>query len=259
MALSLNSLIRKSEHRPPRITVYGVPGVGKTSFAAGAPDPVFIPVEDGLGSIEVDHFPLVRSYEDLMDALGALASEDHNFKTVVIDSLDWAEPLVWAKTCQINGWKTIEDANYGKGFLAAAQQWREYIDAINYLRDEKGMTIIQIAHSETVRFDSPETEPYSRYTLKLHKRAAALIQEHSDILGFANYRTSVVKAEAGFNKKVTRGVGTGERLLYLAERPAFTAKQRYGMPDVVPLDWNEIAACVPFFTDRKPNLKAVES
>ena len=93
-------------------------------------------------------------------------------------------------------------------------------------RNERGMTVIQIAHTEIRRFDSPEHEPYDRYVIKLHARAAALLQEHSDVVLFANYRINTVRADVGFNKKVTRARGSGERVLYTAERPAFADSSR---------------------------------
>jgi len=107
------------------------------------------------------------------------------------------------------------------------------------------MTVIQLAHTDIRRFDSPEHEPYDRYVIKLHARAAALLQEHSDVVLFANYRISIAKADVGFNKKVTRAVSSGERVLYTTERPAFLAKNRYGLPDVLPLDWQAFAAAMP--------------
>jgi hypothetical protein len=105
--------------------------------------------------------------------------------------------------------------------------------------------VIQLAHTDIRRFDSPEHEPYDRYVIKLHARAAALLQEHSDVVLFANYRVSTVKSDVGFNKKVTRALGSGERVLYTEERPAFLAKNRYGLPDVLPLDWPAFAAAMP--------------
>ena len=161
----------------------------------------------------------------------------HDFKTVVVDSVDWLEPLVWAKACRDNGWASIEDAGYGKGYVAALNLWRQYIDGLNALRDDRGMTVIQIAHTDIKRFDSPEHDPYDRYVIKLHTRAAALLQEHSDVVLFANYRISTVKADVGFNKKVNRAMGSGERVIHTAERPAFLAKNRYGLPETLPLDW----------------------
>ena len=150
-----------------------------------------------------------------------------------------------AQKCKKNGWASIEDAGYGKGYVAALNLWRQYIDGLNALRDDKGMTIVQIAHTDIKRFDSPEHDPYDRYTIKLHARAAALVQEHSDIVLFANYRISTVKADVGFNKKVARAVGSGERVLHTSERPAFLAKNRYGLPDTLPLDWPAFAQAMP--------------
>ena len=153
--------------------------------------------------------------------------------------------MLFRSACKDNGWASIEDPGYGKGYVAATDYWRQYIDGLNALRDDKGLTVIQIAHTDIKRFDSPEHEPYDRYVIKLHTRAAALLQEHSDVVLFANYRISTVKSDVGFNKKVTRALGSGERVLYTAERPAFLAKNRYGLPDVLPLDWQAFAAAMP--------------
>jgi AAA domain len=247
MAISLASLKQNTALSAPRILVHGVAGIGKTSFAAGAPHPVFILTEDGLATLDVPHFPLARKFEDVMEALAALYSEPHDFKTVVIDSVDWLEPLIWTRTCQDNRWPSIEEPGYGKGYVAALGPWRDYLEGLNALRNERGMTVIQIAHTEIRRFDSPEHEPYDRYVIKLHARAAALLQEHSDVVLFANYRISTVKADVGFNKKVTRALGSGERVLYTAERPAFLAKNRFGLPDSLPLSWEAFAAAMPHF------------
>lgn len=245
MAISLQSLRRSSTIKPPRIVIYGVHGVGKTTFAAGAPDPVFIWTEEGQGVLDVTGFPLARTFSEVMEALAALYTEDHEFKTLVVDSLDWLEPLIWQQTCLDNGWRSIEDPGYGKGYVAATDLWRQYIEGLNALRDEKGMTIVQIAHADVRRFDNPETEPYDRYVIKLHQRSSALIQEHSDIVLFANYQISTTKADVGFNKKVTRAVGSGVRVAYTAERPAFLAKNRYQLPDQIPLEWAALAAALP--------------
>ena len=258
MAISLASLQRTTAVAPPRLLVHGVAGVGKTTFAAGADRAVIIPTEDGLGALEAEHFPLARSFGEVMEALAALYSENHEFRTVVVDSVDWLEPLVWKAVCQQEGWASIEEPGYGKGYVAALDLWRQYLDGLNALRDERGMTVVQIAHTDIKRFDSPEHEPYDRYVIKLHARAAALLQEHSDVVLFANYRISTVKSDVGFNKKVTRALGSGERVLYTAERPAFLAKNRYGLPDMLPLDWASLrrgdaaAHPHPVLTSRRP-------
>lgn len=245
MAISLAQLTRASAPKAPRILIHGVAGVGKTTFAAEAKAPVFVATEDGLGTLGAAHFPLARTFDDVIGSLSALYSEPHEFSTVVIDSVDWLEPLVWAKACRDNGWGSIEDAGYGKGYVAALGLWRQYIEGLNALRDDRGMTVVQIAHTDIKRFDSPEHDPYDRYVIKLHSRAAALLQEHSDVVLFANYRISTVKSDVGFNKKISRAVGSGERVIHTAERPAFLAKNRYGLPDTLPLEWQAFAAAMP--------------
>jgi hypothetical protein len=245
MALSLASLKSTAPLAPPRILAYGVAGIGKTTFATSADKPVVLPTEDGLGKIKVPRFPLARCFDEVMEALAALYSEAHDYRAVVVDSLDWLEPLVWQRVCKDNGWRSIEEPGYGRGYIVALDLWRQYLDGLNALRNERGMTVIQIAHAEIKRFDSPEHEPYDRYVIKLHARASALLQEHSDVVLFANYRISTVRSDVGFNKKVIRGFGSGERVLYTAERPAFLAKNRYGLPDVLPLDWQAFAAAMP--------------
>ena len=245
MAITLDQLTRSNVPKPPIMTIYGIAGVGKSTLAANASNPVFAITEDGLGVLDVPHFPIARSYESVMDIVEFLYNEEHDFKTFVLDSLDWFEPLVQAKACRDNGWSSIEEPGYGKGYVAALTLWRQYIEGVNALRDARGMTIIQIAHADVKRFDSPEHDPYDRYGIKLHTRAAALIQEHSDIILFANYRISTIKADVGFSKKVNRAVGSGERVLYTSERPAFLAKNRYGLPDVLPMDWVEFIKAMP--------------
>ena len=247
MALSLASLNRLSAPKPPRIVIYGPHGVGKNTFATCAPKPVLINIEDGQPSdMPIDSFPVAKSFNDVMDAFGALYSEEHDFETVVIDSLDWLEPLVWAETIRRNNesnpsktWTSIEDAGYGKGYIATLDVWRDYLDAINALRNDKGMVIIQTAHAEVKRFDSPETEPYDRYQIKLHKMASALVQEHADMVLFANFKASVTKSDVGM-KKVARGVGSGMRVIYTEERPAFLAKNRHQLPPELPLSWDAL-------------------
>jgi hypothetical protein len=126
-------------------------------------------------------FGLLRNFDAVMEALGSLYSEAHEFQTLVIDSLDWLEPLIWQHTAQQHNQRDIEAFGYGKGYQAALDTWRTFLDAVNTLRDECGMGVLLIAHAEIRRFDSPETEPYDRYQPKLHRSASALVQEHGGL------------------------------------------------------------------------------
>jgi len=138
MAISLASLRRSGAAMPPRLLAYGVAGVGKTKLAADAPRPIFLQTEDGLGKITADTFGMLRSYEDVQDALDVLYREDHGFQTVVLDSLDWLEPMIWKRTCQDNNWPDIEKPGFGKGYIAALDVWRGFLDGMTLLRDERG-------------------------------------------------------------------------------------------------------------------------
>lgn len=245
MAISLSSLNRIDTPKPPRIVLYGPHGIGKNTFAAGAPKPVLINLEDGHPTdTPIDAFPKATKFSEVMEAFGALYTEDHDFETLIVDSLDWLEPLVWAETCQRNNWSDIEQPGYGKGYISALEVWREYLDAINGLRNDKGLAVIQTAHAEIKTFNSPETEPYDRYQIKLQKRAGELVQEHADMVLFANWKVSTTKTDAGFNKKVTRGIGAGQRTVYTEERPAFLAKNRHRLPPELPLDWSALTAAM---------------
>ena len=233
---------------PPRIVLYGVAGVGKTALAASTENPVFILTEDGIGSIEVPCFPLAQRFSDVSEAIECLINEENEFKTLVIDSLDWLEPMVWQEVARSNNVKSVDDIGYGKGYKIAIDVWRYYLSLIDDLREKKGMTIIQIAHSTIRRFDSPEHDPYDRYDVKLHSAASALIQEHADCVLFSTYRTTTTSKDVGFNSSVTRAVGSGERIVRCQERPGFLAKNRYKMPLELPMDWNAISK---FFEAKK--------
>ena len=241
MAFDLKSIRKNDAMAAPRIMVYGVEGIGKSTFCAGAPNPIYILTEDGLGSLKVDHFPLATSFADVMDAIASLYKDNHAFETVVIDSLDWLEAIIQRETEQKYDAK---DLAYGKGALIAAERWREILDGLNALRNDKGMAVILIAHTTIKRFDSPEVEPYDRYQPKLQERSNAVVREWSDAVLFANYKTIVKKDDVGFNQTNNRGISTGERLLFTSERPAYMAKNRYNMPESIPLSWDAFAEAI---------------
>jgi len=241
MAFDLKSIRKNDAMAAPRIMVYGVEGIGKSTFGAGAPNPIYILTEDGLGSLNVNHFPLATSFQDVMDAISTLYKENHAFETVVIDSLDWLEAIIQR---EIEQKYDAKDLAYGKGSLIAAEKWREILDGLNALRNDKGMAIILIAHTTIKRFDSPEVEPYDRYQPKLQERSNAVVREWADAVLFANYKTIVKKDDVGFNQTNNRGISTGERLLFTSERPAYMAKNRYNMPESIPLSWDAFAEAI---------------
>lgn len=229
----------------PKIVIYGPGKIGKSTFAASAPAPVGILTEDGLHNLDVQAFPVCQSLMDVYEAIGELIAQPHDFKTVFLDSLDWLEPLVHAHVCRQHGWKDIEAAGYGKGYVAAAEEWRQVLAGLDALRAERGMTVILIAHDQIKRFESPLSDGYDIYTLKLHQRASALVQEWADVIGFAQYQTFTKTTAGGFDKKQTRAIGNGERRLYVEARPAFVAGNRFGLPAELPLSWQGLVDALP--------------
>jgi len=235
--MDLSQVSKGGKMKPPRILMYGQAGIGKTTFGAAAPKPIFLPIEDGLGKIEADAFPSPKSYIEVRDALDALIKEDHDYKTIVVDSLDWLEPLIWSHTCDQQGYKTIEQPGYGRGYVEALKYWREFCDRLNFLRDTKAMCTILVGHSIIREFKSPDTDSFDRYQIKLQQKAADLVAEHSDAILFANYKKSTMKSESRGGQR-TRAIGTGERVMYTEERPAWLAKNRYGLPAEMELSWD---------------------
>lgn len=232
MAIALRDLKSSRSDLPPRNLIYGPPGKGKSTLCSEFPDNIFLDVERGLPTnIEAMVYPEdVGGYDGVVAAIERLASEDHSFKSVTLDTLDRLEPAVWAKVAADNNLKSIEDAGYGKGYVLADDYWRTIIDGMNYLRRERGMIINYVAHSTIERFESPTTAPYNTYDIRLHKRAKALFQDEVDNIFFINEDPTLKTDDVGFNKKVTHAEGGGVRWIYCDGRPAFTAKNRGGMP-----------------------------
>lgn len=243
MAISLSSLRStkaEAEVRPPVTLIYGVDGIGKTSLAAEYPDPIYLATPGERPPNDVD-LPCgdIGSYDDLRTIIGDLLTEEHEFKTVIIDALDGIEPMVHAETCARIGATSIDSndkgspAAFGRGYVEADVEWGEFMSACDALA-ERGIAVVLIAHPEIVRFDSPLTDPYSRYGVKLHKRAGALVREACDIVAFMNYRVSLKEKEVAPKKVVSHAEGGKERQIHLTEGPGFVSKNRFNMPDQIP-------------------------
>lgn len=245
MAISLSSISKTTRNSlPPRVVVHGEEGVGKSSLGANAYKPIFLPFEDGLTGLEVESFPLLTTLADTMAAIEALRTGEHDYGTAVLDSLDWMQDkVVWPEVAKRNGKNHIQDVPYGAGYNEAAVIIGSILSALDQLRKERGMAILLIAHSQVRRHESPDSDSYDKVEIKLHKKATELVKEWSDIIGHAHHETAIKKEATGFTTRA-RGVSTGRRLIRVSGSAAASAKNRYGMPDVLPLDWNALMAAM---------------
>lgn len=251
--MTLLSQVKRGKIAVPRLVlIYGSDGVGKSSFGADAPKPVFLGTEDGTANLDVARFPAPKTFDDVIHAVKELTNEKHEFETLVIDSLDWLEPLVWAKACQDNSWKTIEDPGYGKGFVYANRLWLQLMEALKELRSKQKLNIILIAHSHVKPYNDPaQPVPYDRHVLKLNDKAAALWREFVDCVLFATFEVFVKK-----EGQKGRAFGEGARIIHTERRPGFDAKNRMNLPTQLPLSWEEFTkACDKGQPDDLENLR----
>ncbi len=231
----LQSITQGTRQLPPRVLLYGPHGIGKNTWAAGAPRPIVIQTEQGSDEIGMDRLPLCRSYEDVIAQIGALYQDQHDYETVVLDTLDWLEPLIWERVCKDDNVTNIEKVQkgFGKGYTIAMAKWREIADGLKALREQRNMAVIMLAHSEVKTYNAPDTEPYDRYQLRLHKYASGFLYEWSDAVLFAGYKVFTRTTELK-GADINKGIGTGERVLHTQERPTHLAKNRYAIPEPMP-------------------------
>jgi len=265
MAMTLDSISKGARMRAPRIVLLGVEKIGKTTFACGSRfengvlaetginNPIVIPCkgEEGADALDVPVFPTCNTFDEVMQAITALYNEDHEYKTVVLDSASALEPLVWDTLCQEHNVDSIEKVGggYGKGYTEAASRFRQLRDGLDALRSEKSMASIIIGHVKVKRFDDPAGDSYDQYQFDAHERVVNSLFRWSDLILFANTKVVVKKEDQGFGKEKKRGVDItgGQRFLHTQKRPAHPGGGRglYGsLPYELPLDWAAFEAAV---------------
>ena len=221
--MSLADITHGTIDRPARVILCGVEKIGKSTFGAGAADPIFIPIkgEEGIDALDVSRFPVAESFDAVLAAIGSLAEEDHKFKTVVIDSLSTLEPLVWEHCCKQDNSPSIEKVGggFGKGYIEAVKYWRDIMSGLDYLRSEKDMGCILIAHVAVKTFSDPTGDTYDTYELDINKKATSALLRWSDAVLFANCKT-LTKTEKNGMKESKKGVLRNERVLFTQKRPA---------------------------------------
>lgn len=253
--MSLATLVRGKRVQPPRIVLFGVEGIGKSTLGANAPKPIFLGAEDGTAQLDVTRFPAPENWQDALDAVRLLAREKHDFETLVIDTLDALEPMLWAHICARDKKENVEAYGYGKGYLVALDEWRILLNAIDLMRKAKPMNVVLIAHSWIKPFKNPEGDDFDRYEMKLHAKASGAIKEWSDAVLFANYETFANRDE---RTKRVKGISTGARVIHTERTAAFDAKNRYSLPATLPLSWPDLSAAIEAHAIASPEALLAE-
>jgi hypothetical protein len=237
MSLSSLPIRRGKVAKAQRACIYGVEGLGKTTLASRFPSPVFIDTEQGSDHLDVARFENTRDWAGIKSAVEQLTAKPTEFKTLIIDSIDWAEKFLTEDICRRSHKASIEEFGYGKGYTYLAEEFAGFLRSLDVLRD-RGMHIVLLGHCAIRKFEQPEAAgAYDRYELKLSKQVAPLIREWVDLLLFANYFTRIAESDSG--KK--RGVGGKERVLYTSHTAAWDAKNRHGLEEKLPFDYAALA------------------
>lgn len=224
-------------NKPERCVIYGPEGIGKSTFASKWPDPLFIDTENSTEEMDVRRFQRPTSWAMLVEEVNYVRNNPTICKTLIIDTVDWAEKLCKEQIIAQHQIKGIESLGYGKGYVYLAEEFGRFLNALTDLT-EHGIHVVLTAHAQMRKFEEPnETGAYDRWELKLEKKTAPIVKEWSTMLLFANYKILVVQDE---NKKAkARG---GQRVLYTQHHACWDAKNRKGWPEELPFDYSAIAA-----------------
>jgi hypothetical protein len=274
MTSRLKLIKRQRLHEPLCALIYGDEGLGKTTLGAHAPNPIFLDIEGGSGHIEVARYPfhdgdaghVPRTYEEVCDAVLALTNEPHDYKTIVIDTIDALEPLMWSYVCNRhsgikspmnpNGSKltSIESFGYGKGFVVALDEWRRLCKLLEVLRAKRGMAVILLGHSLVKSYHNPLGEDFDRITIRLQDSpktsAAAFVKQWCGVVAYLAFEqfAGVLMSEADRSNARPKGTSTGRHILHVRRTAAFDAKSRIPLPPEVELEvenpWRPFAAAI---------------
>ena len=231
-------ITKGKQQRAQRVVLYGVESVGKSTFAAQFPNPLFLDIEQGTSHLNVDRCD-ISSWKQLTDSLAEAKATD--YQTIVIDSADWAERLCVEDLLATSKKTSIEDFGFGKGWVMVAERMSRMLASVDTLI-EAGKNVVLIAHSKIVRFEAPDAlAAYDRYELKLSKQSSPLLKEFADELWFLRFKTKVSTTDTGKGK----GIGGKERILLTTHSAAYDAKTRSGLAEELPLEWASVSHLFP--------------
>lgn len=230
-----------------RVLIYGPEGIGKTTLASQFPDPLFIDTEGSTNHIDVARFDPPTSWQMLLSQVQYVIDNPHICKTLVIDTADWAEKLEIEDLCHRKGWDGLEGAGYGKGYQYSAEEFGKLLNKLNEVIN-KGVNVVMTAHAQLRKVELPEEMgAYDHWELKTSKKVAPMIKEFMDAVLFLNYKVNVINIDNQGAAKGKNKAQGGRRVIHTNHTPFWDAKNRYGMPDELPLEYESIA---PIFAEK---------
>ena len=223
--------------QPVKGIVYGVEGIGKTTWAAKWPKPLFIDVENGSWQLDVSRV-VPETFAEFKNVINQIAEDNQGFQTLVIDSADWLETMMVKHICMEAGINSIEkyEKGYGKGWSKLAEDWAHLLDQLDRIRLKKRMNILLVAHSRIKRYEPADDSGHDRYTLTLAEKSADVVKKWSDLTLFVKYDTFTIEENGKVKVK-----GGDKRVMYSKFHPCWDAKNRYGLPDKMPFEFEPIA------------------
>ena len=236
-----------------KVVIYGPEGIGKSTFASQFPDPVFIDTEGSTNSMDVARLPKPTSWQMLLEEIQYVKTNPEVCKTLVIDTVDWAESMCVQSICDKHQKSGIEDFGYGNGYVYTKEEMGRFLNKLSEVV-EVGVNVVLTAHAQIRKFEQPdELGAYDRWELKLGKKTSSqtspLIKEWADMLLFANYKTFSIAIDDKGQKRKAQG---GERVMYTSHHACWDAKNRYGLPEQVPFSFSSITHII----NGKPEEKA---
>lgn len=246
MAKSKYELTTSPTAKAVKFVFYGPEGVGKTTLASQInPTPAFIDTEGSTAHMTVCRYPQPKDWAELMDMVDDAGKQ--KIRTLVIDTLDWADILCTRSLCKEKKWDSIEDAGYGKGYVMLGEKFSELLAKLSELA-EKGVNVGFCAHAQLRKIEKPEeTGAYDHWEMKCSKKVAPLVKEWADMVLFLNYDSIVIH---GKNPTEGNKLQGNKRVIYANHAPTFDAKNRFGLPDKLPLEYASIKAV--FDRQKKP-------
>lgn len=233
-------ILKGIKARPRRILIYGVHGCGKSTWASEAPKPFFVNLEDGVNDIDCDKSQQLRTLDEVMYCLHWLLKEPHDYKTCVIDTIDWLEQVINKDLCEKSGAESLAEVGggFGKGNARAISKWSAIVDILGSLQRQRGMSIILISHAKIEKIKPADQDAYDKYAPDLANHASMVLQEWCDEVLFAQFKVYVAQIEDGIKKTRGRASGGKEVIVRTSETPYAYAKNRVaGMPSEIQLSW----------------------